>query len=227
MTTTGDLGAAGNQNLARARARARAYTPVTHLNKNTHRDGAEALLSQSVRKWAPPRGRDESDARAGTCVCVSSPHVARVYTYARAEQRLRWPPRRRRWRRTEKGGRIRATQRNNQCSLRVIIPLLDRFDCFKGVTRRSSGRAAARYIYLTIFLIILYTFTRRAARRRADSERGSLSAEEITSFSNSRFLSGWVMPHGVQRVMAKTVIVHRPWRTRLRDRGWFIGNIYF
>lgn len=46
MTTTGDLGAASNQNLARARA----YTPVTHLNKNTHRDGTEALLSQSVRK---------------------------------------------------------------------------------------------------------------------------------------------------------------------------------
>lgn len=152
---------------------------------------------------------------------------ARVYTYARAGQRLRWPPRRRRWRRTEKGGRIRATQRNNQCSLRVIIPLLDRFDCFKGVTRRSSGRAAARYIYLTIFLIILYTFAGRAARRRADGERGSLSAEEITSFSNSRFLSGWVMPHEVQRVMAKNVIVHRPWRTRSRDRGWFIGNIYF
>jgi len=157
MTTTGDLGAAGNQNLARARA----YTPITHLNKNTHRDVTEALLSQSVRKWAPPRGRDESDARAETRMCVCARFFsarlhafllrtfARVYAHtrarARSQQRFRWPPRRR-WRRAGKGERIKATQRNNQCSLRVIIPLLDRFDCFKGVTRRSSGCAVALYI---------------------------------------------------------------------------------
>jgi len=155
MTTTGDLGAAGNQNLARARA----YTPITHLNKNTHRDVTEALLSQSVRKWAPPRERDESDARAETRMCVCARFFsarctrffsARLHAHTRArarlQQRFRWPSRRRRWRRAGKGGRIKATQRNNQCSLRVIIPLLDRFDCFKGVTRRSSGCAVALYI---------------------------------------------------------------------------------
>lgn len=170
MTTTGDLGAAGNQNLVRARA----YTPVTHLNKNTHRDSTEALLSQSIRKWAPPRGRDESDARADTCVCVSSSRICtRIYIHTRAHTHTHvakapWPPWRRRWRRTEKGGRIKATQRNNQCSLRVIIPLLDRFDCFKGVTRRSSGCAVARYIFNNLLYYIIYL---RWATRAVEGRR--------------------------------------------------------
>lgn len=224
MTTTGDLGAAGNQNLARARARVHA----SHTFKQKHTSRQCRGTTISIRTQMSPSER----TRRKWCACRDV-HVrffsARLhaYTHISARARQSWPSRRRRWWRMEKGGRIRATQRNNQCSLRVIIPLLDRFDCFKGVTRRSSGRAAARYIYLTIFLIILYTFAGRPARGG-----GPTAKEEVYRLKKSRRLATPVsspaeLCHTGLSVMTKNFIVHRLWRTWSRDRGWFIVNIYF
>lgn len=115
------------------------------------------------------------------CACIRTTHA---HACARSQQRLRWPPRRRRWRRTEKGGRIKATQRNNQCSLRVIIPLLDRFDCFKGVTRRSSGCAVARHIFNNLPYHIIYLRAGRASR-----DGGPTAKEEVYRLKKSRHLA--------------------------------------
>lgn len=71
-------------------------------------------------------------------------HTSRCWSYVRGEA---GGPRG--W---QRGGQIKATQRNNQCSLRVIT-LFGRADCFKGVTRIGQLRYCALLNCLPYYII--------------------------------------------------------------------------
>lgn len=107
----------------------------------------EALLSQSIRKWASLPSKEMGRER---CACKSA--WTRVYAFSRAWNEHKptvnactiftlWMRGRVGGSREGRRGQIRATQRNNQCSLRVITLRSSlRADCFKGVTRIERSK---------------------------------------------------------------------------------------
>lgn len=112
LRATGWLGAAGNQDLLYA-------GDPPHLKKNTHLK-LRAPLSQSIRKWVFPHRYEKRKTRF-KCSCKyflwGLSRVCALYSTTDANSEFELSV----LRGAVMDKQIRATQRNNQCSLRVII----------------------------------------------------------------------------------------------------------
>ena len=161
LRAAADLGAAGNQNLVRSH---------TFKQKHTSRWYRSTTISirTQMNSSCSLRRRERRERRA--CVPASCVFRARERVHARASRRTAT---------TQDGGRgqIRATQRNNQCSLRVITPRfslslslslflsLGQADCFKGVTRiGTAARSTARHSTALPYYISLFGVAVRPMR---------------------------------------------------------------
>ena len=113
LRAAADLGAAGNQNLVRSH---------TFKQKHTSRWYRSTTISirTQMSSSCPLRRREARATRVlkrprESSVCARLVRVSRARVHARASRRTATTQGRGR-------GQIRATQRNNQCSLRVITP---------------------------------------------------------------------------------------------------------
>lgn len=124
--------------------------------------------------------------------------------------------------RGRKGGQIKATQRNNQCSLRVIIPLLNHFDCFKGVTRIVRLRRYALLNDLLYYILSPPRLSLSLGGPTTTLEGRNLSVQEIISLGilqHRLASSSWVMPYKVT-FRGDGLIIKIPLHIDLGTRLW-------